>query len=151
MNLVAITTSIFTPKRNLSSKVSNQRQVCWRRVIPESMLKVTYNTSNRALINSLPNDKILTWSKLKSFADSKIKVADIMIFVFNGLENILGKEKMLDTSIFSFSHNVFNRLFTSGSLKVGIVWLRINWTSSSFWCLTLTPLPPLTTERRALA
>ena len=64
--------------------------------------------------NSLPNDKILDWSKLKVFADNKIKVLKMMIFVFDRVENTVGKEKMLVTSIFSFSHNVFKGLFTQG-------------------------------------
>ena len=40
--------------------------------------------------NSLPNDKILDWSKCTAFADDKIKVAN-MIFVFDRAENIMGK------------------------------------------------------------
>ena len=43
------------------------------------------------LFNSLPNDKILDWSKLKAFADDKIKVLRMMIFVFHRVENIVGK------------------------------------------------------------
>ena len=46
-----------------------------------------------------------------------------MIVVFDGVENIVEKEKMLVTSIFSFSHNVFIEFFFySGLLKAGIVW-----------------------------
>ena len=35
------------------------------------------------------------------------------------------KEKMLVTSIFSFSHSVFNFFFWSRSLKLRIVWYRV--------------------------
>ena len=42
-------------------------------------------------INSLPDDKILDWSKLRAFADDKIKLAKMMIFVFDGIENIVRK------------------------------------------------------------
>ena len=35
------------------------------------------------------------------------------------------KEKMLVTSIFSFSHNVFKKASNLGLLKVGIVWQRV--------------------------
>ena len=42
-------------------------------------------------VNSLPNDKMLHWSKLKAFADDKIKVLRMMIFVFDRIENIVGK------------------------------------------------------------
>ena len=41
--------------------------------------------------DSLPNDKPLDWSKLEAFADNKIKVLTIMIFVFDSVENIVGK------------------------------------------------------------
>ena len=41
--------------------------------------------------NPLPNDKILDCSKLKAFADDKIKVFEMMIFVFDRVENIVGK------------------------------------------------------------
>ena len=41
--------------------------------------------------NSLPDDKILDWSKLKAFADDKLKLAKIMVLVLNRVENIVGK------------------------------------------------------------
>ena len=43
------------------------------------------------LFNSLPYDKNLDWSKLKALADDKIKVLKMIIFVFDSVENILGK------------------------------------------------------------
>ena len=42
-------------------------------------------------INSLPNDKILDWSKLKAFADDKINVAEKLSFVLGRVENIVEK------------------------------------------------------------
>ena len=78
--------------------------------------------SLQPLINSLPNDKILGWSIFKAFADDKIKVGENLKTVYGRVENIVGKEKMLVTSIFSFSHNVFKRPSFWGLLKVGIVW-----------------------------
>ena len=53
--------------------------------------------------NSLPNDKILDWSKFKAFADDKINVTEKLNFVLGRVE-----------SIFSFSHDVFKRLFIQG-------------------------------------
>ena len=41
-------------------------------------------------------------------------------FVLGRLENIVGKEKMLITCIFSFSHNVFKRLLSQGRQKSGL-------------------------------
>ena len=43
------------------------------------------------VVNSLPNDKIFDQSKLKAFADDKLKVAKLMIFVLDRVENILAK------------------------------------------------------------
>ena len=40
---------------------------------------------------SLPNDKITERSKFKAFADDKIKVAKMIIFVFDRVENNVGK------------------------------------------------------------
>ena len=50
-----------------------------------NLIQTTY------FFNSLSNDKILDWSKLKAFADDKIKLLKKMIFVFNRVKNIVGK------------------------------------------------------------
>ena len=42
-------------------------------------------------LNSLTNDQILDRSKLKTFADDKIKLLKMTFFVFDGIENIVGK------------------------------------------------------------
>ena len=44
-------------------------------------------------VNSLPNSKILDLSKWKAFADNKMKLAKIAIFVFDRFENLVGKEE----------------------------------------------------------
>ena len=49
---------------------------------------------------SLPNYKVLHWSKLKALVDDKINVTEKLKFILEGVENIVGKEKMLITSIF---------------------------------------------------
>ena len=41
--------------------------------------------------NSLPNDKILDWTKFRAFADDKLNVAKMMIFVCDRVENIVRK------------------------------------------------------------
>ena len=43
------------------------------------------------LVNSLPNDKISDWMKLKAFADVKLIVAKMMISLLYRVENIVGK------------------------------------------------------------
>ena len=55
------------------------------------------------------------WTGPKSnFADYKFIVAKFIISVFDRVENIVVKEKMLVTSIFLFSHNIFKRLLIQG-------------------------------------
>ena len=61
-------------------------------------------------LNSLPNDKILGMAELKAFAVDKLNVAKMMFALFDRVQNTLEEEKMLVTSIFSFSHSVFQSL-----------------------------------------
>ena len=71
--------------------------------------------SNKRELHSLPNDKILDWSKFKACADDKINLNENLKFVLWKVNKTLWeKEKMPVTSIFSFSHNVFIRLFLFG-------------------------------------
>ena len=42
-------------------------------------------------VNSLPNIKLLYSSKLKAFADSKLNIAKMMIYLFEKVKNIVGK------------------------------------------------------------
>ena len=41
------------------------------------------------VFNSLPNDKTLDWSKLKTFIDDKVNMTEKI--VFGKVENIVGK------------------------------------------------------------
>ena len=70
---------------------------------------VKFSTHERQILcfNSLPNDKILDQSKLKAFVDDKFKVIQMAKFALDKIENIVGKESFLATSIFFFFHNVF--------------------------------------------
>ena len=80
-------------------------------------------------LNSLPNNKILDWSKLKAFADNKIKILKIMIIVFDRVENIVGKGENASNQRkggncnqhFLLFQQCFHRAFYPGLLKVGIV------------------------------
>ena len=51
---------------------------------------------------------------LKAFEDDNVSMAKLAKFVFHRVKNIAGKGKMLVTSIFSFSHNVFKNLLSQG-------------------------------------
>ena len=64
--------------------------------------------------NSLPNNKILDWSKLKAFADNKIKVAKMMISVFNRVENIVGKGENAGYQHFLLFPQCFQKLVSQG-------------------------------------
>ena len=75
-----------------------------------------------ALLNPLTDNKILDQTKLKAFADNKLNVTNMIIFVFDRVENILGKGEIACTSNFSFSHNVFKRLLFPDASKGVIVW-----------------------------
>ena len=72
------------------------------------------------MFNPLPDNKILGLPKWKAFADDKLNVTQNVKVVFHRLENIVGKEEMLVTSIFFFSHNVFKRLFPSVHPKLSL-------------------------------
>ena len=64
------------------------------------------------LLSSPPNDKILGLTKLAAFAYNKINETQMGLTVFDRVENIAEKkEKMLVSSIFSFSHNVLKGFF----------------------------------------
>ena len=43
------------------------------------------------VINPLPNDKFIDWSKLKALADSRINVTEKVQFDLGMVENIMGK------------------------------------------------------------
>ena len=57
-------------------------------------------------VTQIPGDKILVSSKLKAFAVNNI-VAQIVQFFFECAEKFGEKQKMLLTSFFFFSPNVF--------------------------------------------
>ena len=56
----------------------------------------------------------LDMSKLKAFPDDNISDAQILDFVFDLVENIVGKGENAGYQHFSFPHNVFLRHFTLG-------------------------------------
>ena len=73
-------------------------------------------------INSLPNDKSLDWSKLKAFADDKIKVTEKLKILLERVENIVGKGENAGYQHFLLFPQCFQKDSYTGSLKVGIVW-----------------------------
>ena len=70
-----------------------------------------------SLLNSLSNGKILDGSRLKAFSDDKVKVLKKVIFVFDRLENILGKGKKCWLLAFSPFLSMFSKGFLVRVLK----------------------------------
>ena len=68
--------------------------------------------------NPFPHDKIFDQTKLKAFADDKLKVTKMRISVFVRVENIAGEGETACTSNFSFFHDVFKRLLSQTHQKV---------------------------------
>ena len=64
--------------------------------------------------SSLTNDKILDWSKSEALADDKIKVAKLMIFVFDRIENIVGKGENAGYQHFLLFPQCIKRLLFQG-------------------------------------
>ena len=74
------------------------------------------------LVNSLPNSKILDWSKVKAFADDKINVTEKLKFVLGRVENMVGKGENAGYQHFLLFPQCFQKDSYTGLLKVGIVW-----------------------------
>ena len=69
---------------------------------------------------SLPNNKILDLTKLKAFADDKLKIAEMRIFLFDSIENTVGKQHFL------LFPQCFPKPSSLGSFKSWVVWYRVN-------------------------
>ena len=77
-------------------------------------------------MNSLLNDRILDVTKLKALADYKINEAQMMISVFNRVENIVEKGENAGYQHFLLFLQCFQKASLPGSLTVGIVWKKVN-------------------------
>ena len=69
----------------------------------------------QTVVNPLTDYKILDRTKLKAFADDKLNVTKMIIFVFNRAENIVGKEKLLVQAI-----SPFPTIFSKGFFPRGV-------------------------------
>ena len=67
-----------------------------------------------------PNDKFFSFSKLKKFADDKLEFDENSRKVLQMCRKHREKEKLLDTSNFSFSHSVFRRLLLQSHKNQGL-------------------------------
>ena len=73
-------------------------------------------------LNSLANDKILNWSKLKTFTEDNMNEPQMIICVFDREENIVGKGENAGYQHFLFFPQCSQAPSFSGSSEVGIVW-----------------------------
>ena len=72
-------------------------------------------------LNPLLNS-CLKWTKFKAFADDKLNAGKIKIFVFERVENIVGKGENAGYQHFLLFPQCCQKRSLLGSLKVGIVW-----------------------------
>ena len=72
--------------------------------------------------NSLPNNKILNWLKLKGFAEDKIKVNQKLKFDLGKVEIVVGKGENAGNQHFLPFPHCFQKLSDTGLLKFMIVW-----------------------------
>ena len=87
-----------------------------------------------ALFNPFPDDKNLTLSKLKAFADDKIKVTSMIISVYDRVENIVGKGENAGYQHFLLFPQCFEKASFPYTSKGVFVW---EWVRFGSFC-TLT-------------
>ena len=69
------------------------------------------------ILNPLPNDKFLDWSKLKAVADDKSNVAAKLKFVLGRVENIVGKGENAGYQHFLLFPQCFQKASLLGVIK----------------------------------
>ena len=84
-------------------------------------------------VNSLLNRKILNKSELKTFVAGNLNVVEMIFLSLIELKTLWKKEKMLVTSIFSFSHSVFQSLPPPYHWKLGFCCKNFNHTCHNFF------------------
>ena len=70
---------------------------------------------------SLPYDNILVWSKLKALADDKLKMAEMVEFLVDRVQNIVGKGENAGYQHFLLFPRYFQTDAFPGPCKLGIV------------------------------
>ena len=94
----------------------------WKNIEGKGRLCLLLHLHLEICPNSLPNDKILDWSTLKALADAKIDVAEMIISLYDRVENIMGKGENAGYQHFLLFPHFFQRPSFTGSLKIRIVW-----------------------------
>ena len=73
-------------------------------------------------VKPLPNDKFLDVTKLKAFANDKLKVARMMISLLDRAEDTVGKGENDGYQHFLLFPQCFSKLSSLELLKGGVVW-----------------------------
>ena len=74
------------------------------------------------VFNSLPNNKILAFTKLKAFANNIFSDAKMIVPVFGEVENIVGNGQNAGNQHFLLFLTCFQKASNTRLLKVLIVW-----------------------------
>ena len=91
-------------------------------LFPQCFQKACFPEASKGVIlwewvNSLPNDKIIDWSKFKAFADDKLITTQKLKDVHGRVENIVGKSRKCWVPAFSPFHTMFSKTFLSRDVK----------------------------------
>ena len=88
-----------------------------------AIIQCTWLHPKKPLVfNPLPNDKIWDVTKLKGFADDKLNIDNMTIFLFDKEENSVAKAENAGYQHFLLFPHCFPKFTFLESLKVGIVW-----------------------------
>ena len=120
------------PKVSIHVNLRSRRRLTWVKTFYcfkfSACQRKTLSYDSAGLLEIDRLNGILGWSKLKAFADDdNFKVAPIMKYFFDRLENIVGKGENADISIFS---QCFQKASFSWSWKQRIVSERVQEHSS---------------------
>ena len=74
-------------------------------------VKKILEIKTKTILNPLPDDKTLNWSKLKAFTDNKINVTENLKSVLERVENIVGKGENAGYQHFLLFPTVFSKAF----------------------------------------
>ena len=84
--------------------------------LPLSFSNIQFQGLSFSRLNCLPNNKILDWSKLKGFADDKVKVAEVEICIEKGRKQC-GKRRKCWLPAFSPFPTMFSKGFFLRAVK----------------------------------
>ena len=91
-------------------------------VVNKEMVSPSMVSPSCDIVNSLPNDKILDWSKFKAFAEDKENVTQKLKFMFKMVENLVGKGENSGYQHFLLFPQCFQNASYTGFVIVGIMW-----------------------------